>query len=531
MSIWSTLLWKEWNENKWKLLSLTFIALAVCAGALVESLREIEFAVIATYYGYVLFAPIYVVMGVTAGEWASGAIEFSKNLPVSLRKVATARLLVGWIVLIVPVICVAVFSSGLIAALEWTDVEIGIFHSVSTGMNLDPQQALWVIAGIACGVVTTLYFWLSVACLNQATELRAAMIGVLTFIVSFWFGIIMWAMNGAPTTAALSPSWIIGASSPVYWMVLPNLEAVHLRRWLLVGLGAQGLLVITVCYYFIRSYGTRLREWNWLPRISWPSLEQSEPSNSLSAPFSSQMKALVWMQLRQTLPLAISGLVVVFVLTLLAFQGPAGVARQMGTNPFQVAIISVAALLIGSTTFVPDFSPKLYHFWRSRPIPPMRWFWLKYLSGLFVIICCVDLPILILHGSGILPTSSGLFSGIFPMLLHWIIYSIAVLAACLVRHPIYSPVLALCTILTVLLLPVIFQFPDFLSFGEMFEAVRTSSVPQFSNRYRFDSWTASLVSDRVFVAFFVGLMQATVISATATILAASVTKRDINLSP
>ncbi|TWT47141.1 hypothetical protein KOR42_41390 [Thalassoglobus neptunius] len=514
MSIWSTLLWKEWNEHKWKLLSLTVIAIAVCIGGLVDGVSEVEFAVIATYYGYVLFAPIYIVMGVTAGEWAGGTIEFSKNLPVSLRKVATVRLFAGWIVLIVPVIAVAAFSSALIATLEWMEIEVGIFHSLAASMDLKPQQAHWGIAGIACGVVTTLYFWLVVACLNQATELRAAMIGVLTFIVSFWFGFLLWVMNGAPTTQALSLNWTIGAVSPVYWMVLPNLQAEHLRRWLIVGLQVQGLFVVISSYYFIRFYGTHLRQWNWLPRISWPSIEQTGPTNSLSAPFTSQMKALVWMQLRQTLPLAIGGLVIVFVLTLMATRGTAGAVSQMETNPFQIAIVSVAALLIGSTTFVPDFSPKLYHFWRSRPIPPMRWFWLKYLSGLFVIICCVDLPILILHGTGILPTSAGLYSGVFPMLLHWIIYSIAVLAACLVRHPIYSPVLALCAILTVLLLPVIFHFPDFLSFGEMFNAVGTNLLP-----------------NRVIAAFLVGLTQATAISVTATILAAIATKRDINLSP
>ena len=107
MKIWRNLFWKEWHEQKWKLLALTAIALSVCVALLFQDLGNVAFSLVFTSMAYAMLAPILMGMGVCAGEHATGVIHFVRAQPVSMRRVASVRWIAGACVLLIPLICVS----------------------------------------------------------------------------------------------------------------------------------------------------------------------------------------------------------------------------------------------------------------------------------------------------------------------------------------------------------------------------------------------------------------------------------------
>ena len=129
------------------------------------------------------------------------------------------------------------------------------------------------------------------------------------------------------------------------------------------------------------------------------------------------------------------------------------------------ALGCVLALLIGVGSCVSELQPDLHTFWRSRPISPGSWFWFKYIGGAIALIGLFDVPCMLLTWSGTVRAASPGFAAVFPMLLHLLCYSLAVFAACSVRHSSYSTVLAVGALL-VIIVPELadFRVPRFLSF-------------------------------------------------------------------
>ena len=95
MKIWRNLFWKEWHEQKWKLLALTTIALSICVAMLFQDLGNVAFSLCFTHMAYALLAPILMGMGVCAGEHATGVIHFVRAQPVPMRRVASVRWIAG----------------------------------------------------------------------------------------------------------------------------------------------------------------------------------------------------------------------------------------------------------------------------------------------------------------------------------------------------------------------------------------------------------------------------------------------------
>jgi len=232
----------------------------------------------------------------------------------------------------------------------------------------------------------------------------------------------------------------------------------------------------------------------------------------LSQPFTTPQKALLWMQLRESIPIALCGFVLVLLLAGLEQAG----RRFDVIHDFGTFVGCVLALILAVGSYVPHLEPKLHTFWRSRPILPRQWFSVKYIAGAAAIVLCYDIPLSILqqmlvsdvHPYGAqqlsFPSSLG-----FPILLHLFIYSVVVLAACSIRHPIYSGVIGITAVLLILLPPVAFVgFPESLSFLEQWQHV---------NR---DSWGRLLHGTLLLSPFIVG----------STWLAAWLIRKDISVS-
>ena len=522
MKIWLNLLWKEWHEQQWKLLSLTAIALSVCLTLMCQDLGNVEFSLIFTIFSFAIFAPIVVGMGVCAGEHASGVIRFVRAQPVPMRCVATVRWIVGACVLVIPLFG----ASAMCWIAMFFEEQVGP-RSVRTAAFFELQSessetsTLLLISAAGMAACLNLYAWIVAIAVNQRTEFRAGLVGLLVTAGTGVAGISSlsgWD-NHLPNVSI--PNFFCLISGPLVSLGMIDFVRNSLASLVLIAVVWQLMLMIGLMLVMVFRYG---REERWLSRDFFHrTYATAQESSALGKPRSSQWRALLWLQLRQSIPVCIVGLCI----SLLTVAVSAGF--EPDTFDFMYpALGCVLALLIGVGSFVSELQPDLHMFWRSRPISPGSWFWFKYIGGAIALIGLFDAPCMLLAWSGVVRTVSPGFAAVFPMLLHLLCYSLAVFAACSVRHSSYSTVLAVCALL-VIIIPELaeFQVPRFLSFFTMWRdaALASESLAIGAQGYR-ALWQTGYYA----IPFLLpACILIGAIALPATVAAAYLVKRDISL--
>jgi len=463
MNIWRTLFWKEAHEQKWKLLALCSIVVSILiAGSIGDRWDGYDLALVTVVYGYALVGPLFVAMNVGSGERSNGSIAFVNAMPILTWKYGVVRILVGWLVLVTPLIAIALFSQ-LYVGLTGTHGS-KILGQLAGQLGVSVNVAAVVMTTLAVGISTNIYAWILLATVNQKTELRAGLIGLVTTVLILLTAI--WTVDhdaGSGTSIIHEVcTWILMAGSGTLWTMRYNdgnyLASTHLESVIVHAMVIGGLLTLTA-----RRYGQQpLLQLN---RSHRSSLESMMPSARRTHPFSSARAALLWMQYRQSLPIAVCGATIMLLIVCIERDSQRG-NILVGLGPFFGGIL---ALVIGAGAFAHQLEPELHTFWRSRPICPRQWFWLKYLAGALVLVVCYDIPMFFLEvavtrGMNISPNI------VFATLLHLFAYSMAVLAACGVRHTAYSAILAAAAVVVVIFPPLVFvHFPKALSFMGMWE--------------------------------------------------------------
>ncbi|MGE3316207.1 MAG: hypothetical protein AB7O26_13910 [Planctomycetaceae bacterium] len=505
MQIWLNLVRKEWLEHQWKLLSLTVILFSVMAASFYSVRDNFTPQVLLLFYG--IFATIYIAMGVCSAEQSSRTISFTRSQPVPLWKVGLTRYFAGLALLIAPLI---LFSAVSTVVLMWKP-NIRIDDSFHGG-HKDRVMILWFSTAILTLGFVNLYGWITAIAVNVKSEFRAGLVALLVTVA-----VAALAMYGSDRRQfgqlhlyqvfLLLPGPMGVMSKPI----LARSEFEYLIPWIIV---VQIIVDIILACVMIRRYG---RENERLAAVAAalptftdlirriPRFERLGPV-TLDRPHVSPWRALVWLQLRQSIPVCIVAVLLLF-----------GSAIALDPRETRVVAISffpfvgcMLALVIGNGSYVHELDPKLYSFWRSRPISPAHWFWLKFLAGLLAFLFVFDLPILLLLDST--TRRAPIYNGYgvwFPLMLHLLVYSVAVLSACAFRHPVYSIVLAVCGIVGFLVGPAL--------------------VPEITNFFQLWSHAAS---DEPIASH--ALLQATIwtmpLSLLATGAAAFLIKRDIALT-
>ena len=173
-----------------------------------------------------------------------------------------------------------------------------------------------------------------------------------------------------------------------------------------------------------------------------------------------RLPAMIWLELRQSVPLAAFG----FVLGVLMTIASVLIERQHGYSfgisllmdlPSSMFVVAMLwAVVVGSGLYSADLSSGLGAFWRSRPISPDLWFWTKFVVGLAAVVGVLDgVTILVSWKSprGSMTTGmSWAYVGCFPI-IHALMYALAVLGTCWFRRPVIGGILAILgyTLLTV----------------------------------------------------------------------------------
>lgn len=523
MKIWLNLFWKEWHEQKWKLLALTAIALSVCVALLFQDLGNVAFALSFTNMAYAMLAPILMGMGVCGGEHATGVIHFVRAQPVPMRRVASVRWIAGACVLLTPLICV----SAICWIVQCFEDQVGR-QSVHTGafFELDStwreSSALFVVSLAGMAACLNLYAWIAAVAVNQRTEFRAGLVGLLVAVVICFVGICgmsAWVHEGRSTS-----SLFVVTSSPLVSLAIVDLTWNPLQWLVVLAVFWQLLLIMCLIQVMVFRYG---REERWLSGDFYKRAKSKvTESIPLGKPRSSQWRALLWLQIRQSLPVCLVGLCLVPAIVLMS----GGYAPDSFDSMYPT-IGCVLALLIGVGTFVSELQPDLHAFWRSRPISPGSWFWFKFIGGAVALVGLFDFPCMMLTWSGVVRSSCPGFASFFPLLLHLLCYSIAVFMACIVRHTTYATVFAVGALMVLILAPEVPKsgLPRFMSFLTMW----SDAAPVSRRLFSVDPssgypvlWQTG-VSAVMFLLPAIGLVCAIVIP--TTLAAAFMVKRDISV--
>ena len=203
-----------------------------------------------------------------------------------------------------------------------------------------------------------------------------------------------------------------------------------------------------------------------------PPERTSAQTEWLSAPRQSPATAIIWKQFRESGPVAITGIAVSAGVTLIAiiisvFDVHLSISEAIGqTYPFMAIFFGmIVALVAGIGVCHSDISPKINEFWRSRPIQPDLWFWIKFATGLLVVLASIYLPIGLLAAIHI-PVSKGWHdadAGYLPPMMQLAVFAAAVVTTCLVRQAVYAAILSIAVVyLGTLLGMAIYLLPDWL---------------------------------------------------------------------
>ena len=217
------------------------------------------------------------------------------------------------------------------------------------------------------------------------------------------------------------------------------------------------LLTLGLATWFTRWYGCRVDasaqpakpRRRWLPRVALPAL-----LSRFRFRWPGRWAALTWLNARQSVPLCLAGLTIAVLIALMSIGESQGngtvrdrLAGELPSTTWFVGILWSAVVAVG--IFSSELKPSLEQFWRSRPISPGTWFWMKFTVGLVAVVGSLDvIPIMLAVNVPDAPMTSdrrvGFLSFLACMpLIHAFVYSVAVAAVCRMRRAIPAAMIAL----------------------------------------------------------------------------------------
>ncbi len=483
--VWQSLLWKEWHEHKWKLLSLVAIVMGVPLCVLYKGPDYLFGAITWTLIAYAFLATLFIGMGTAAGENANKTMPFLQALPVPMWKAAAAKLLGASVTLVTPIVLIVGLAylgyqvGSWLDQNTWRSLELSIGRDLLNLRGVGPDIGGWCVSRLAGGILAalSLLVWVVAAGVNRRDEIRAGAIAVLVF-VGVWFLVSYVGKWETEITGSNRPGPVMqmtASSAPAgrLWLVGMYYDNKHfwndnaLPGWTL----ALTACVSHTCLilWFLLRFGRT-------PSVSRQSRRATlvtDPQTLwLAPPRRSRLTAVLWKQLRETGPFVLLGVAAIVGSSTLIFQrienpGPRGEFADifLGIGAYLGFFIVIVA---GIGVMLDDLKPGLHTFWRSRPINPDLWFWVKFFTGLAVTALSLGIPLLLVLWFGRTYWVDSIGRGdrgplIMTSALFLSTYCFAVVAMALVRRPLYAAIfsiglIGICFATIEYLLPDSFEF-------------------------------------------------------------------------
>ncbi len=397
---------------------------------------------------YTLIASIFLAMKTALSEQTQKTFGFTQSLPVSLGQLARIKLMGGIATLILPIILGALIMTPLL----WS----GFIEQVPTREASDPYipmperpslsaggavSLLWTITAVTCAGGLQLFLILSIIGTRLRSESQIGFCGTaFAFVWRILPGMSIQdtSLNGwfgALFPRALISFWGYGVEEGSY-------SDLEFGQPIWIPLAVNILVLLFLAFLFVRWYGSRSLSYRFGQTSRW----QKWPAfwSRIPFPLPNQTAALVWINLRQAVPIAFWGLLLAALLTL---RQSSGSSQDFRTElPSITEIVAMLwAVVVGTGIFAAEVQPGLSAFWRSRPLTIGSWFWCKFVTGLIAVLLVLDgATIFVSWGTPISHTTGMSRSYIACMpILHALAYAFAVLGVCWLRRPIQGGIFAI----------------------------------------------------------------------------------------
>ena len=389
-SVWHSLLWKEWHEHKWKLVGLIALVL-VLWGMLcwVGDGMPLETAsmVLACYC---FLAALFLGMHTAGGENGRGTMSFLQTLPVTMRKPAAIRLLMSWGTVVIPVLVILGLAY---ASLKWQNFSPAELAEMADWFDRLGPFSGWgfqnPLTGLGLGgalFVTSLLLWMVAGGVNRADEISAGAIGFLTIaIVWFCLGGLAYQAEKLKLEGLKYGIYAAMIAAPGGPLHLGNLaRESHMPLTVLAAIAIVGHACVLTWY--LRRFGRKTVR----PARTLGGQVKATKSDWLAPPRRSQLTAILWKQVHETGPLALMAAAAVLVMSALGFWINRDSSYRNNFGEMLGGITVSAGFLVtvvaGAGVFLEDLKPKVGIFWRSRPINTTQWFFVKFFTGLAVLV-------------------------------------------------------------------------------------------------------------------------------------------------
>lgn len=401
-----SLLWKQWRENRgYLVIFIAWMALAVCytiGYELGHRYRAVvgSFSTSATLYGFV--AAIILAMRASRGEQTDGTMLFSAALPIPIRRVAAVRITASVATLVIPFVIAAcglslALASGLVEQGEPRGIGSGPLPERNAASLFTSLEQLWSVTGIAILGGAELLLVLSVAGCWLRSQAQVGLLGAVLALGASVVSGLLWSGNRSPY-AQLIYGAFVPQSLVVHWGYGEQRggytdHELAQYRWIALGLAAVFLAAIG--RLFVTQYGelpgasTRWSRRRF--RLVHPALASHIPIR-----LPGRLAAMIWLELRQSVPLAVFGLIMATLVAVASVLMEGGYGYSFSTSvlaelPHSMFVVgAVWAVVVGSALYSADLGSGIGSFWRSRPIPPGMWFWTKFTVGLLAVLVVLD---------------------------------------------------------------------------------------------------------------------------------------------
>jgi hypothetical protein len=440
-STWLSLAWKEWHEHKWKLVAMLGVLTGVTSLVIWMEVGRDRFGV-AIGMLFMCSIPLgaFIGLGAAANERSRGTMPFLQALPVPMWHVAIIKLALALATIVAAIaLCVASFSVW-----RWGFDFFGVSY---TGAWREAQEGGPIIATgywqidvvlFCVAIVGSVFIWTAAMGVNRKDEVSAAVVS-LAAMVGMWAAVILLVyLDETYRTSGAGDGWlqIIGFSAAPggFAVALNNLrDSLPLVATMVVAAAVHAFLVTR----YVRSYGNVSGAADRSPQVAVP-----RPNEWLGPPRRSIAAAIAWKQLRESVDIAIAGLLGIFGFCAFTYATSTNFDFEGGRIYQTYAAVAISlgfgiALVAGIGVSLHDSEPRLNTFWRSRPINPDAWFWIKFLTGLTIVLAAIYVPMWLMGGS---MDRDAMLS--IPA-LHVGMFAAAVATTCIVRHAIYAAILSL----------------------------------------------------------------------------------------
>lgn len=488
------LIWSEWRQRRTQFaigMAWMFIGAVYCiVYHRATGLRSPAGSLFGTTLLYGLAMPIFVAMRTSLGEVTDHTRAFHDGLPVSLQTRGIVKLIGGLVVIVGPIVFAGMVLS-LFSATGWLEQaqERAADYEINTVRLPDrPSMSaaaavvmIWRVTAIAVASASMLYLLLSILGTAMRSESHLGFTG--TAVAMVWFLGIGPLTNEASNFAwlgvllpqSLSIGYSYGTEHGTYNDVV---FAKQLTGQLLVNLIVQVVLAMVFVHRYRRRISRRdSRE---------QSLSAPKVWHRWTMPLATRGLALVWLTLRQSVPMCLPGLVIALLMT--PFQMDmtgsvqnASLAQRMadGLPSSMWAIGLLWSVVVGAGIFAPELDSRIAEFWRAWPTGTWRLFSVKFFVGLAVVLLVLDGTTIAVSWNS--PNWGDYHAMNWPYIaimvpLHAMMFAVAVAFACWIRRPAVGGMLAMGTFMLTMLVT------DWSNATRQFNPIEVYDGLNFANR-------------------------------------------------